>query len=155
MHESTRQMKGAGRNSLLVAGTCSMTAAAIHLACIVGGPEWFRLLGAGEGMAAMAARGHWYPAVVTACIAGILVIWGLYAWSGAGALRRLPLLRTVLCAITAIYLLRGVAFVPLQAYFPGNSPMFWYVSSAICFSIGMVHLVGLVQAWPRLSRGLA
>lgn len=103
----------------------------------------------------MAAQGLWYPSTVTAAIAAVLVGWGLYAWSGAGVIRRLPLARVVLSGVTAVYLLRGVAFVPLQAYFPGNSVGFWYTSSAICFGIGTLHLLGLHQAWPRLTRGAA
>lgn len=79
-----------------------------------------------------------------------LVVWALYALSGAGVIRKLPLVRLALCVITGIYLLRAVAFVPLQAYFPGNSMSFWLVSSAICLAIGVVHLLGLRQVWPSL-----
>ena len=101
-------------------------------------------------MAALAEADHWYPTVVTALIAGVLLVWALYALSGAGVIRRLPLLRTVLCGVTAVYLLRGVAFVPLMPLFPGNSATFWVVSSAICLAFGLVHLAGLRQAWSRL-----
>jgi hypothetical protein len=142
----------ATRNVLLVlAGTASLCAAMLHLACIVGGPEWYRAMGAGEGIATMAARGHWYPTVVTLLIAAVLVVWSLYAWSGAGIIRRLPLLRPVLCAITTVYLVRGVAFMSLQPYFPGNSDTFWYASSGLCLGIGLVHALGLRQEWGRLS----
>ena len=99
-------------------------------------------------MARMAARGHWYPTVVTLGIAAILGAWALYAWSGAGLIRRLPFLRLGLCAITGVYLLRALAFVPLQPFFPGNSAAFWYWSSGICFGLGLLHALGLRQAWP-------
>lgn len=98
----------------------------------------------------MAAAGHWYPTVATLVIAGMLSLWSLYALSGAGLLRRLPLLRVVLIAITGIYLLRGIAFVPLMAHFPGNSMSFWYASSATCLVFGIVHAIGIRQAWSRL-----
>ena len=88
-------------------------------------------------------------------IAGVLSVWGLYAWSGAGVIRRLPFLRLGLIIITAIYLLRGLLFSPMQAYFPGNSATFWYVSSAICLAIGILHLIGLFQVWAGLSRRVA
>ena len=67
-----------------------------------------------------------------------------------GVIRKLPLTRLALCAITGVYVLRGVAFTPLMAYFPGNSTTFWFWSSAICLSFGVVHLVGLRQVWARL-----
>lgn len=141
----------ANRNpTLVIAGAGSLAASMLHLACIAGGPEWYRFFGAGEQMARMAARGHWYPAVLTLGIASILGAWALYAWSGAGLIPRLPLLRPGLCVITGVYLLRALAFVPLQPYFPGNSAAFWYLSSGICLVIGLLHAVGLRQAWSRL-----
>lgn len=141
-----------GRVPLLAAGGMSLVAAIAHLACIVGGPRWYLAMGAGEPMARAVAAGRWQPTAVTLAIAAILAAWGLYAWSGAGLIRRLPLLRWVLAAITAVYLARGLLFFPLQSHFPGNSQVFWYVSSAICAAIGLVHLAGLWQAWPRLAR---
>jgi hypothetical protein len=140
---------------LLVGGALSFVAASLHLACIAGGSEWYRALGAGPQIANMAARGHWYPTTMAIFIASVLSVWGLYAWSGAGVVRRLPFLRLALIVITAIYLLRGLLFSPMQAYFPGNSTPFWYVSSAICLAIGLLHLLGLRQAWPRLSKRAA
>ncbi|KPL50021.1 hypothetical protein XAXN_04055, partial [Xanthomonas axonopodis] len=117
-----------------------------------GGAPLFRLLGAGEQMAQLHAAGHWYPTAVTLAIAIVLAIWGAYALSAAGVLRPLPLRRTVLAAVTVVYIVRGAAFVPVMAYFPGNSMTFWVVSSSICLAIGLVHLVGLRQPWGRLRR---
>ncbi|WP_449465475.1 hypothetical protein [Stenotrophomonas humi] len=135
---------------LVFAAALSFATALLHIACIFFGAPWYRALGAGERMAQLADAGHWYPTVITLLIASVLAAWGLYALSGAGVLRRLPLRRAALCAITGIYLGRGIVFVPLQAYFPGNSAAFWYWSSGICLCIGLVHLVGLRQAWARL-----
>lgn len=139
------------RNRFLIAGgILSALAALLHLGCIAFGAPWYRFLGAGEQMAQMDLAGHWYPTAATLVISAILLAWSLYAFSGAGVLRKLPLTRWALCAITGVYLLRGVVFAPLMAYFPGNSNTFWVVSSAICLAIGVVHLIGLRQAWPRL-----
>ncbi len=135
---------------LVLAGAGSLAASLLHLACIAGGPDWYRFFGAGERMARMAARGHWYPTAVTLAIAAILCAWALYAWSGAGLIRRLPLLRVGLCVITGVYLLRALAFAPLQPFFPGNSAAFWYWSSGVCLGLGLLHAVGLRQAWSRL-----
>jgi len=136
----------------MAGGALSGIAALAHLACLVVGAPLFRLLGAGEQLAQLHAAGYWYPTVVTLAIASVLAIWAAYALSAAGVVRSLPLRRTVLFAITAIYIVRGVAFVPVMAYFPGNSITFWVVSSSICLAIGLVHLVGLRQSWDRLRR---
>lgn len=135
---------------LAVGGALSALAALLHLGCIVFGAPWYRALGAGEQMARMDLAGHWYPTVATLVITGMLLVWTAFALSGAGVIRKLPLTRLALCAITGVYLLRGVAFAPLMAYFPGNSATFWFWSSAICFGFGVVHLVGLRQVWARL-----
>jgi hypothetical protein len=139
------------RNKFLIVGAAlSALAALLHLGCIAFGAPWYRFLGAGEQMAKMDLAGHWYPTVATLVITAILLVWSLYALSGVGVIRKLPLTRLALCAITGVYLLRGVAFTPLMAYFPGNSAAFWLWSSAICLAFGVVHLVGLRQAWTRL-----
>jgi hypothetical protein len=135
---------------LVIGAVLSGTAALLHLGCIAFGAPWYRFMGAGEHMAQMALAGHWYPTVVTLAIAAMLAVWALYALSGAGIIAKLPLLRVALCAITAVYLLRAVGFVPLMRYFPDNSMTFWVVSSGICLTIGVVHARGLWQTWSRL-----
>ena len=137
---------------LLVAAGLNAFAALLHLGCIVFGAPWYRFLGAGERTARMAEAGHWLPIFVTLLLAGILTVWSLYALSGAGVIRRLPLLRPVLIAITGFYLLRGLGFVLLMPAFPGYSMTFWYVSSGTCLLFGLVHAGGLRAAWPMLTQ---
>lgn len=138
-------------NPFLLSGAAlSALAALLHLGCIVFGASWYRFFGAGEQMASMALQGLWYPTVVTLCIAAVLALWSLYAVSGAGLLPKLPLTRLALCAITAVYLLRALAFPLLMSLIPGNSMAFWLWSSAICLVIGSVHLIGLRQVWAQL-----
>jgi len=136
-------------NAFLIAGALlSALAAALHVGCIAFGAPWYRFFGAGERMAQMAIAGSWYPTVVTAAIASVLAMWSLYALSGAAVIRALPLLRPALCLITAIYLLRGLAILPLALL--GKTTPFWWWSSTICLLIGIVHLIGLSQVWARL-----
>ncbi len=135
---------------LIAAALLTGTAALIHLGCIFGGAPWYRFFGAGEQMAQLDLAGHWYPKVITSVIIAVLTVWSLYALSAAGIIRKLPFVRLVLIAITGVFLLRAVAFVPLQPYFPGNSMTFWLVSSAICLVIGVLHALGLRQAWSSL-----
>lgn len=136
---------------LILGAILSAIAALLHLGCIIFGAPWYRFLGAGEQMAQLAESGSSQPSIITLIITSILGIWSLYALSGAGVIRKLPLLRTGLCVITAIYLIRGTVFFPLMAYFPDNSPLFWIVSSSICFFYGVVHLIGLRQVWHKLK----
>ena len=142
------------RNDWLVAaGMMSAAASFLHVATIAGGPEWYRFFGAGEAMARAAERGSPMPALVTAAIAFILLVWAAYAFSGAGLLRRLPLLRTALLLITAIYLLRGLALLPLLVLKPQLVDRFAIVSSLVVLAYGLTYAVGTWRAWPALGRG--
>lgn len=107
-------------------------------------------MGAGEEMTRAAEAGKLQPALVTLLITGVLLIWVAYAFSGAGAIARLPLAKFALSAISAVYLVRAVAFPLLKPAFPENSQVFWFVSSGICLVIGLVHLYGLISRWPEL-----
>lgn len=136
---------------LLTGAALSGLAALIHAACIYFGGPWYRFLGAGENMARMAEAGHWTPGIITAGIALVLAAWALYALSGAGAIRKLPLVRTALCLITAVYLLRGLAAVPVALLEPRQATAFLWWSSVISLAFGLVHLIGLRQRWRALS----
>ena len=139
------------RTWLVVGGVLSAIAALAHLAVIAGGPDWYRFFGAGEGMARAAARGELRPALITIGISAILFVWAAYAFSGAGVIPRLPLLRTALVAISAVYLLRALAPVALLLFRPGlMSPFVWW-SSGIVLVYGLAYAVGTWRAWPRLS----
>lgn len=135
---------------LLIGAILSFIAALAHIGCIVFGAAWYRFFGAGEQMARMSEAGSWIPALTTSMIVLVLLIWSLYALAGAGVIKVLPFTKLALCIITAIYLLRGVAFYPLMNHFPDNSLQFWLISSGICLFIGVMHLVGLLQVWNRL-----
>ena len=138
-------------NTFLIVGAAfSQMAAVLHFSCMFWGANGFRLLGAGEPIVSLAAAGHWYPRLVAFAIGVLLSAWALYALSGARVIAPLPYARVVLTGITAIYLIRALAFPLIKPAFPGNSAAFWLISSSICLVIGLVHLIGLVQVWPQL-----
>lgn len=147
-------MNSAGSSFLVLGAGLSALAALAHLGIIVGGPAWYRFFGAGERMARLASEGSWYPTLVTLAIALVLGSWSAYALSGAGLLPELPYVKRVLIAVTAVYLLRGIAgFVLAFAAPGGNSVAFWIWSSVICLFFGAVHAMGLASAWSILSVG--
>ena len=135
----------------LVAGAwLSFAASALHIGCILGGPDWYRFFGAGEDMARAAERGEWFPALLTLGIAAVLALWGAFALSGAGRIVRLPLTTFCLVGITAVYLLRGLILIPIALRRPELVDAFALWSSLIVLAYGLVHAVGLTRAWPAL-----
>lgn len=132
-----------GAKALVLAGVLTTLASIAHLACIVFGAPAYRLMGAGERMARAAAAGKIRPTLITLAIAGVLLVWALYAFSGAGVVRSLPFTRVALLLISTVFLARAVAFPLLRPVFPENSNTFWRVSSGICLVLGLLYAVGL------------
>lgn len=142
--------RNAGSAWLGAGALLSLLAALLHIGVIIGGPDWYRFFGAPEEYAVAAARGSIIPALVTSGIAGVLAVWAVIAASGAGLVARLPLLRTALIAITAIYLARGLLLIPVVLYVPYPEGAFDYWSSAIVLVYGLVYTIGTRRAWPAL-----
>jgi hypothetical protein len=141
------------RNPWLIVGGClSLAAALLHLAVIGGGPDWYRFFGAGEEMARAAEQGRWMPHLLTIGIAAVLTVWGLYAFAGAGLIRRLPLMRTALVVISLIYLARGLLIIPIMMSVSLAEAPFDYWSSLIVLVYGICYAVGTWLAWPHLSK---
>lgn len=135
---------------LVIGGSLSAFAALLHLGCIYFGAPWYRFFGAGEEMAQLAEQGSIQPTIVTSVIFIILTTWSAYAFSAAGLIKKLPLLRLALILITFIYLARGIAGFFLIYQPMGRSAEFWLWSSTICLTIGLIHLFGLRQKWVKL-----
>lgn len=136
--------------ALTIGGTLSLIAASLHIAIIIGGPDWYRRFGAGEEFASKAAAGSWMPTLVTCGIALVLFSWAAYAFSGAGLIPPLPLIKIALIGITAVYLLRGLAIVPLLTFAQQHSTPFLIQSSVVCLGYGVVHALGTYQVWEQL-----
>lgn len=111
---------------------------ALFLAARIG----IALFGAGENMAAMDAAGSPFPALITSAIAVVLFVWGLYAFSGAGLIRRFPFLIPALVLITAVYLGRGLIIIPAYVFAPDQIDAFAIWSSLICLGYGVCYAIG-------------
>jgi hypothetical protein len=139
-----------GKTWLIAGGMLSAAAALLHLAIILGGPSFYRFFGAGERMAHAAEIGSIRPALVTFGIALVLLAWALYAFSGAGLISRLPLLRTGLVLISAVYLLRGLAPIPMLILWPNRVDAFVIWSSLVVLIYGLCYATGTWMSWQEL-----
>jgi hypothetical protein len=137
---------------LAVAGGLCACAALLHVGVTIGGPTWYRTFGAGEAMADAAQRGDPRPPIITLLIAAVLGLWAAYGFAGASLIRRLPLMRTALTLITAIFLLRGLLLVPMLALNPQRVTAFDVWSSLAVLAIGASYAIGLVRGWSDLGR---
>ncbi len=129
----------------------SLAGALLHILIIAAGPDWYRFFGAGEQMARADERGEWGPALITLGIAALLTLAALYAFAGAGLIRRLPLMRLALITISAIYLLRAFVF-PIMALQTHGVSQFNMWSSSIILIFGVAYALGTWQAWADLMK---
>jgi hypothetical protein len=138
----------------LAGAAASFAIAALHLVIIVVGAPGYRYFGAPQ-LATLAEQGSARPALLTLLLAAVFAVWGLYGLSGAGRIRRLPLLRTILVAVAAIYLLRGLLLVPEIVGFV-LGPVHYVrgmVFSFVSLCAGLAHLCGLVPLFRAGDRG--
>jgi magnesium-transporting ATPase (P-type) len=145
-----------GNQWLRIGGILSFAVALLHLVIIFVGAPAYRYFGAGEDMARAAESGAVFPALLTFVLVVIFVLWGLYALSGAGVIRRLPLLRMALIVIGVIYALRGVAvfqqifqMVTSSAQVEARQIVF----SSVSLAIGLAYLIGTMKNWRTLGAG--
>ena len=146
-------MDNKGQLYLILGSTASFIIAAVHVAIILIGPSAYEYFG-GDYLVPLVERGSPFPALLTLGIAFIFVVWGVYALSGAGVTRRLPLMRTALIIVGTLCTLRGLDFVQdiFQRLFEGFSrPVKFTVFSAVSLAVGLLYLVGVIGQWQRIS----
>jgi hypothetical protein len=137
---------------LILAGLLSF-GAAIFQAAIAFVPEWSAAFGAGETLVSN-------PPLLMASgllVALLLAVFGLYGLSGAGVIRRLPLLRLALFGIGLLYMLVGINFIfqllVLLAILPSAQPipLHQLLVTFGALLAGLAYWIGLAINWKRLS----
>ena len=137
----------AQRKFLVAGGVISAVISILHV-FLTFRPELYRYIspGQGSGLAQIAEQGSSLIRIVTFALAVMFAIWAIYAFSGAGLIRRLPLLRPVLIAIGVIYILRSL-FLPseINMVMTQGYPFRFVVFSAISLAAGVLYLLGSLK----------
>jgi hypothetical protein len=143
------------KSYLLLVGIAASAGAALHIAIMFGGPDWYAFFGAPRGLVEMARAGNIRAPISCLVIAAFLTLLAAYAFSGAGVIRRLPFLRLGLASIAAVLVLRGVLFVPLIVWRPSalsgicdcrTVDTFIIITSVLCFVLGVGYALGALAA---------
>ncbi|WP_374322051.1 hypothetical protein [Brevundimonas sp.] len=134
-----------GKRWLIVGGIGMLFGALLHLAALLGGPYWIAFVGAPPSVVRSAEAGTLLAPVSTFAIIGLLVVWALYAFSGAGILRQLPFRRLMLAAVAVIFTLRGLVILPFLHRVDWRSmhDLFVVFSSGFILAIGASYALGL------------
>jgi putative oxidoreductase len=137
---------------LLFAGVFSFCAAVFQLviSCV---PRWSAFFGAGETLVSN-------PPLLLAAGLGVtilLALWGFYGFSGAGLIRRLPLLRLGIMLIGAVYIFRGLPVIFLllariKILLPiGDMEIQNLLVTLGSLTAGLFYWVGLILGWKKLG----
>jgi hypothetical protein len=126
---------------LLFGAAASFFIALLHLALALE-PRWYCHFGADE-LARLHERGSRCTVLVTLGLALLFALWGAYALAGAEVIGPLPLLRTVLIIIGAIYVLRSLMLPSeLSKVLMSGYPFRFVVFSTGSLAAGLLYLVG-------------
>lgn len=143
-----------GNQWLKLGGILSFAVALLHVVIIFVGAPAYRYFGAGEDMAKAAESGSAFPAALTLFLVVVFAVWGFYGLSGAGVIRRLPLLKIALILIGAVYTLRGVAvFQQLLQILASSAEVAPrdVVFSLVSLVIGSAYVTGTISNWSALG----
>lgn len=132
------------KSKLLIVGGLIAAATAIwHLLCILGGPGWYAFARAPQVVIDSARHGTFLAPVGAIVIAGLMFACTAYSFSGAGLIRKIPLLRPALVTISLICLARALIAVP---YLLSSTLDVWeLVASSGWFFVGICFSMGALE----------
>lgn len=139
---------------LIAGGVMSTLVSALHVVLAIY-PALYRYIGPGQSaLTEMAEQGSSVTAIASVALALIFAIWAMYAFSGAGLIRPLPLLRAALIAIAVIYIVRAL-FLPVEInmVLTQGYPFRFVVFSTIALAAGLLYLIGILKQRASLMFG--
>ena len=134
------------KHFLIAGGMISALISIIHVLLVLT-PALFVYISAGQEsmLAQLAVQGSSPTTIATIALALIFAVWAIYAFSGAGLIRPLPLLRAALILISVIYLFRALAiFTEINMVMNQGYPFRFVVFSAISLIAGLFYLFGVL-----------
>ena len=130
---------------LVVAALIALGTAIAHMSCIFLGPECFSAQMAPPQVIESARNGTWLAPVGTIFASAIFLVFGLYALSGAGIVRKLPLLTLGIYTIATLCIIRGVLPLQLWIRHPEKVNSIVFYTGIIWLATGLLFLFGYLQ----------
>lgn len=132
---------------LKLGGYINILIAIAHIICLFSAEYFFEVTGIGENMKKNAEIHPFLPYAMTIFVSIIFFIFGLYGLSGAGKIKKMPLLKVGIFTIAAIYLIRGVVGAIANIGFE-SSFQWHHLSFSVCaLGIGLLYLLGGLNKW--------
>ena len=130
---------------LKLGGYINILIAVAHIVGLFWAQEMYDYTGVGENMRRNAEIHQLLPTATTIFAAIFFFIFGLYGLSGAGKIRKLPLLKTGIFTIATIYLVRGIVGIVINIGFESSFQWHHLLFSLCALGIGLLYLSGGVH----------
>lgn len=136
---------------LISAGIIAVAAAIWHLLCILGGPSWFEFARAPQPIIDSAKQGTLLAPIGTIIVASLMFACSIFAFSAAGMIRKVPLLKAALITIAVLCTVRGLIALPILVT-PSGLDVWELVASSVWLYVGACFIVGSIRQFrPELS----
>jgi len=133
---------------LIIGGSIATCAAIWHLLCILGGPTWFAFARAPQQIIDSSIQGTLLAPIGTIIVALFMFACTLFAYSAAGIIRKLVLLRPALCTIAFVCSLRGLIAIP-SFLMMENLDIWELIASSVWLFVGICFVAGSVEQFRK------
>ena len=128
--------------ALLGAAAIAVITAVAHLSCIFFGPKCYEAQMAPPQIIQSSIDGTLLAPIGTIFVSLLFLSCALFAISGAGYIKKLPLLNKALLCISVLCILRGLMTIPLSFLFPEMVSSFSIIAGCTWFTAGILYFYG-------------
>lgn len=138
---------------LKLAAYINITIAIAHIVGLFWAEEMFEATGIAEEMAFAAQNiHHIYPYFITIVVAIFFFVFGIYALSADGKIRKLPFTKPIIFLIAGVYLLRGFGELIYDIKIQQANQMLETSYSLVAVLIGLLFLIGGIRKWKLITK---
>lgn len=132
---------------LKLGGYINIVIAVGHIVGLFWADKMFEVTGIGKEMIELSKTHPSLPYLLTIFVAIVFCIFGLYGLSADNKFKKLPFLKPVIFIIAAIYLVRGIGELLLNAVNTKENLVLEVSYSLIAVCIGLLFLIGGLKKW--------
>jgi hypothetical protein len=129
---------------LISAGFIASASAIWHLLCIIGGPNWFAFARAPQQIIDSSQQGTLLAPIGTVIVASLMFACTVFAFSAAGLMRKVPLLKTALITISILCIARALIAIPTFINSAGLD-IWQIIASSVWFYVGISFAAGSIE----------
>ena len=132
--------------ALVTASLIATLTALAHLSCLYFGPKCYQVQMAPQVIVQSAIEGTWLAPIGTIIISIIFFLCAAYALSGAGMIKKIPLLSLGIYSISIVCFLRVLIVLLFFIRYPETTTTSAIVAEIVWFAVGLLFFLGYRNA---------